>query len=718
MTTALPFLPQSPTPLSNGISNAKTANQNLAASAQLNQSQSASTTSQVDQQSSGADQAPKDFSSWLSSGGAQVADKQPAVNVPAGTDVSNDPSVILDPTNLASSASVLLQNIDQSTLLTSGINLTSKQVLHSAHFVSQVQGVSVQDQLASDVIGADLVSSEPDTLIDGSQGSFKKDTSSSLLSKNKPQLAPGVTQVVVDPAMLQTLTTVASNVSLTDGSFTDETQGSLSSGSTNSSTTTFIDNSAKSVLTGTPSTTITSQGVTQSALTSPNSKATSLPVAVTSSNKQSIIPNIQSSGKVSELKVSNTQPISTKDASLLGDNNLRNLDLTAASLSSEDLGTTQIVTPRLQALVSNTNTQLVSDSVTLGNSNSAAISNIDAVNSAKLSTSSSTADRLDLISLSQNRISEQVDLLNKRADQRLIDLNSDQLVPQDVKLQDLTKNVLTPAGMQSDNPTTVQVANTYGSVAANVSNLAVGGEKSAGHNSGMGSHSQSKGRLQDKNLLNTGDNVVTNTTSLNGTTAATHQVAMPYSSQMHASMAASMPVDTSSTRSAALDARKMNTQLPVTSAQAKAAVEQVNKLIDSHLTQSENLSKTINLGFKFGDSDVGLKVQVKDGTILTQFSTNSNEIRAALSAEWQSSGFSSKNHNFQFAEPTFSSTTGGNSQNPFNSQDNTNPQYQSYDGSFASLASQSNIRATSTLVSEQTSDEAPSIQEGQLRTFA
>jgi hypothetical protein len=192
---------------------------------------------------------------------------------------------------------------------------------------------------------------------------------------------------------------------------------------------------------------------------------------------------------------------------------------------------------------------------------------------------------------------------------------------------------------------------------------------------------------------------------------------MAYASQIRSTVDSSLPLEMSSVRGAVLEAKKVNSQVVVTPADTRAAVDQINKLVDTHITQSENLSKTINLGFKFGDTDVGLKVQVKDGTVITQFSTDSNEIRAALSSEWQSSSFSSKNHNFQFAEPTFTSTTGGNTQNPFNSENNQNPQYQSYDGSFAGLATPTNSRVQ-TSVPQLVEDNISSIQQGVLRTFA
>lgn len=83
--------------------------------------------------------------------------------------------------------------------------------------------------------------------------------------------------------------------------------------------------------------------------------------------------------------------------------------------------------------------------------------------------------------------------------------------------------------------------------------------------------------------------------------------------------------------SAASDDPVTTTPAPVL---AHRAVETIMNVIDAQRTGAANAS-SVNLHFKFGGDDLAVRVQLRGGEVLTQFLTDSAELRSALSNEWQ-----------------------------------------------------------------------------------
>ena len=91
---------------------------------------------------------------------------------------------------------------------------------------------------------------------------------------------------------------------------------------------------------------------------------------------------------------------------------------------------------------------------------------------------------------------------------------------------------------------------------------------------------------------------------------------------------------------------------------ARNAVETVVKLAAAQAAQTEGGGHTVNLGFKFGEENLSVRVEMRDGQVHTQFSTDSNELRAAITSEWQSFSDSSSSRTFHFTDPVFTSGSG------------------------------------------------------------
>jgi hypothetical protein len=67
---------------------------------------------------------------------------------------------------------------------------------------------------------------------------------------------------------------------------------------------------------------------------------------------------------------------------------------------------------------------------------------------------------------------------------------------------------------------------------------------------------------------------------------------------------------------------------------AHRAVETIMNVVDAQRHGSANAS-SVNLHFKFGGDDLAVRVQMRGGEVLTQFLTDSAELRSAIATEWQ-----------------------------------------------------------------------------------
>jgi len=715
MTTALPFLPSNATPLKESTSTkAQNSKQDLAA-AQSGQSQSSANANQTDNQSSGVDSSPKDFSSWLSTGDKPATDKQSlnSTPVPSATTLSQG-----EPLNAVTD--IVLDQTAQALFTPINLSLTSKQVLHTSHFLNKSQIAISQNDLSGEVTSDNLIATPLIEIAGDSLTVTKKDSISSGVLKTKIQQSVVTPQVVVDPSLLPLIVPAPVNLVTANNSLVKQDEGSLAPSQDNLILTgnTLSDTNSN---TGAQLTQAANSGIYSSTQLISNAGLRNDTLAA-----DSVRSNVQAKSSItaSQLQASNLSDINSNTgglkATLITDPSLSTLSLSSVKLTTENLTPPPRVAANINPQASISTEQLPS---LVGTSTPITAGVLPALNSALpaptlpstpvLSSNLPTKDKFNTAPLNQQTLPEKAEDVGKVIDQALPSSS----LPQLTALTGVLPGVTPPIQKETANSDLSQTSDFNSLIGSNITATVSGGEKSAGHNNGSGTNNQNHGRSADKNSLVPENNGLTNSISTSGTPIASRKLPMAYASQIRSTVDSSLPLEMSSVRGAVLEAKKVNSQVVVTPADTRAAVDQINKLVDTHITQSENLSKTINLGFKFGDTDVGLKVQVKDGTVITQFSTDSNEIRAALSSEWQSSSFSSKNHNFQFAEPTFTSTTGGNTQNPFNSENNQNPQYQSYDGSFAGLATPTNSRVQ-TSVPQQVADGDSSIQQGQLRTFA
>jgi hypothetical protein len=120
--------------------------------------------------------------------------------------------------------------------------------------------------------------------------------------------------------------------------------------------------------------------------------------------------------------------------------------------------------------------------------------------------------------------------------------------------------------------------------------------------------------------------------------------------------------------SASFSAASAGSDRSAASITARDAVATVVKLAEAQQSRSDANAGSINLGFKFGDENLGVRVELRSGQIHTQFTTSSPELREALANQFVSltggtgSSNSGANGNserpFAFAQPEF---TGGGS---------------------------------------------------------
>jgi len=81
-------------------------------------------------------------------------------------------------------------------------------------------------------------------------------------------------------------------------------------------------------------------------------------------------------------------------------------------------------------------------------------------------------------------------------------------------------------------------------------------------------------------------------------------------------------------------------------------------LTTAEMLTASNTNKAVNLQFSVAGADLSLRVQLLNGQVHATFSTDSTQLRSALSNEWQSMS-SSSGANVHLAEPVFTASGGG-----------------------------------------------------------
>ena len=102
---------------------------------------------------------------------------------------------------------------------------------------------------------------------------------------------------------------------------------------------------------------------------------------------------------------------------------------------------------------------------------------------------------------------------------------------------------------------------------------------------------------------------------------------------------------------------------------AERAVATVTGLVDAQFSASMQKSGSVQLRLKFGGEDLSVRVELRGGSVHTDFSTNSTELRAALTREMQAVASQSPAQLRRYVAPVFSpasssASSGGSYQQP------------------------------------------------------
>lgn len=91
---------------------------------------------------------------------------------------------------------------------------------------------------------------------------------------------------------------------------------------------------------------------------------------------------------------------------------------------------------------------------------------------------------------------------------------------------------------------------------------------------------------------------------------------------------------------------------------AREAVNTVIKMADAQAAQAANGVHSVSIGIKFGDTTLGVRVEMRGSEVHTQFNTDSPELQAALAGEWGNLTKDNTDRSYQFSDPVFASANG------------------------------------------------------------
>jgi hypothetical protein len=135
-----------------------------------------------------------------------------------------------------------------------------------------------------------------------------------------------------------------------------------------------------------------------------------------------------------------------------------------------------------------------------------------------------------------------------------------------------------------------------------------------------------------------------------------------------------------------------------------AAAVQAPRLIQEIRTIADRISSidrnTVEVRFDFSESDrLSVRVEYRDGTVHTTFKTDSNQLREAISHEWQVQTAASESRAYRMADPVFTSNSTALSSQDFSSLGNGSGQsrssYEQQGGPGFSLPGRSSSLASS-----------------------
>jgi hypothetical protein len=201
-------------------------------------------------------------------------------------------------------------------------------------------------------------------------------------------------------------------------------------------------------------------------------------------------------------------------------------------------------------------------------------------------------------------------------------------------------------------------ASSQAEISALPSASAGGGEKFAGFSAGAGNGGGSAESGSNKNSLEYDNKDDTKQSSVVGTTSAQSVSVMP-SARSNRTLAPNgepraflSPASATATLPSATAAV---TASPATT--AHRAIESIARIAEAQANRAGS-ADSVSFGFKVGEQNLTVRVEMRGGEVRTQFSTDSSDLRSALANEWSTLANGAENRSYQFSAPVFTTADG------------------------------------------------------------
>lgn len=199
------------------------------------------------------------------------------------------------------------------------------------------------------------------------------------------------------------------------------------------------------------------------------------------------------------------------------------------------------------------------------------------------------------------------------------------------------------------------------------------GEKIAAAGRGRISLGEATETPKEKNFLNIDSDIDAEVDAMVGTGVAKREFTMPVINQTSPASTArpdsgadAMVLETAGTPGDTASPSAPVKETPA--AIAHTAVAAVTKAVE----RAEAAPRTaVNLQFSIGDTDLVVRIEHRADEVRATFRTDSSELRAALSSEWQSAVTGGADHALRRVEPVF--TTAASSEDPRSTPDGQTP---------------------------------------------
>jgi hypothetical protein len=129
--------------------------------------------------------------------------------------------------------------------------------------------------------------------------------------------------------------------------------------------------------------------------------------------------------------------------------------------------------------------------------------------------------------------------------------------------------------------------------------------------------------------------------------------AHPHFSELGSSLGVAAPAATTTQWTSAAESPN-----PAAASAAHEAVDAVLKLADAQAVHAATGVHAVTIGIKFGEGTLGVRVELRDGRVHTQFNTDSPELQVALAGEWSNLTKDNADRPYHFSDPVFASANG------------------------------------------------------------